>query len=742
MHRLLIYIALLLPSVLYGQPNQAAISGTVICNGEAVIGANIRFQDLNKGTSTDTTGAFIIENIEPGTYTLVVSAVGYQTYKQSISVKSGETISLDIKLTEAMGELDEVVVTTGTMRETYVKDSPVKVSVVKPARLQQGNASANFMDLVDHVNGLSTQLNCGVCGTNAIRINGVEGPNTAVLIDGMPVMGALASVYGLNGISPSIIDQIEVIKGPQSTLYGTQALGGVINIITKNPANTPTFSADLYGKSTREGNLNIAASPDIGRFQGFISGNLVRMEHYFDHNNDNFNDVPKRSRAALFGKGTLKGPHGEDRLNVALKLYGEDRTGGVESFTDDVRGSDEIYGESIYTRRAELLTDYRPAGFDQRLRIGGALTHHEQDSYYGTERYDARQQIAFGQATWNQQLTDALSLLSGATLRYETYNDNTPATSGGATRRLIPGVFSQGEYSLGDATLLAGLRVDHHSEHGYVTAPRFSAKYSPDPRTTFRLSSGTGFRVVNVFTEDHAALTGSRNVVFTEDLEPEQSRSLTASFEHILPLNANPLTISVDGFYTRFSNKIIPDYDQDPNLIVYENLDGFSVTRGASIELAHNFTALPVSYNAGFTLMDVYIRENGSQQALTYAPKFMGSIGASWHIQAADMDISYSGNLTGPKRMPDNYVENFGRNRWSPTYTTHDLKITREFTNVNSDNGIGIEGYISVENLFDFTQGSPLVDAATPFSPQFDTIYTWGPIVGRTFTLGARLNLR
>ena len=348
----------------------------------------------------------------------------------------------------------------------------------------------------------------------------------------------------------------------------------------------------------------------------------------------------------------------------------------------------------------------------------------------------------YGQATWDQAITGNINILAGTTLRFETYNDNTPATSDGANKRFIPGIFTQAEYSSGNTTLLGGIRFDHQSEHGLVTAPRFSAKYSASDYTTLRINGGTGFRVVNVFTEDHAALTGSRQVVFQENLEPEQSRSITASVEHIIPFGVNPLTIGLDGFYTYFSNKIIPDYDQDPDLIIYENLDGFSLTRGFSIALDQNFTSLPVSYNVSFTLMDVFTDENGTRRALTYAPGYTGSFGATYQLRSLDLTIGYSGNLVGPKRMPDNYVEEFGRDRWSPTYTTHDLKITKEFTNVNSANGVGLEAYISAENLFDYTQGSPLVDASNPFGPNFDTIYTWGPIIGRTFTVGARLNLR
>lgn len=739
---LLTFIILLFPLSVLAQENKGAIKGTVVNNGQPIPGVNIALEEIQKGAATDSDGQFVIRNIKTGAYHLIASAVGYTQFNQELTIEASETVELNIELTQKLEELGEVVV-TGTMRGTYVKESPVKVSVVTPKRLQQGKTSSNIMDLISNVNGLSTQLNCGVCGTNAIRINGVEGPNTAVLIDGMPIMGALASVYGLNGISPSIIDQVEVIKGPQSTLYGTQALGGVVNIITKNPANTPTFSADAYRKSTEETNINLAASPQIGRFESFISANGLHMGNYFDKNGDNFNDLVKRSRISVFGKGTLKGVDGKQRLNIAAKYYDENRTGGVKEFSDDIRGSDNIYGESIYTRRAELLTDYRPAGFDQRLRVSGAFTYHDQDSYYGTEHYVAQQKIVYGQATWDQSISDNLQVLSGATARFQTYDDNTPATSDGTDRRFIPGIFSQSELTIDNITLLGGLRIDHHSKHGFVTAPRFSAKYSPSDRTTMRISGGTGFRVVNVFTEDHAALTGSREVVFTENLDPERSQSITASAEHIIPFGANPLTVGIDGFYTQFSNKIIPDYDQDPNLIVYENLDGFSVTRGFSIDLDQNFTALPISYNTSFTLMDVFTEENGQRQALTYAPDFIGSVGATYQVQNLDLEFGYTGNLIGSKRMPDNYVQNFGRDRWSPVYTTHDIKIAKEFSNVNNPkNDIGIEAYLSAENIFDFTQGSPLIDASDPFSPQFDTIYTWGPIIGRTFALGARLNIR
>lgn len=726
----------------YGQSKRGGVKGSVTSDGEPLPGVNIYIKGTQKGNSTNRDGSYSIDKITEGKHTLIASFVGFKKVKREFNIKPGENTTIDVEMRQSTASMQQMVV-TGNARKTYVKDSPVKVDAIKPRRLIQSKVSSNIMDLIGSVSGLTTQLNCGVCNTNAIRINGIEGPNTAVLIDGMPMMGPLSHVYGLNSINPSLIERLEVIKGPQSTLYGSEALGGVVNIITKNTENTPTLSANVYRNTIQANNLDLSAATHSKRFDALIGGNGFYSDSFSDKNGDNFNDHTNKKRVTLFGKGNLRAEDGQKVLSIAAKYYNENRTGGVKGFSNKYRGTNILYGESIYTRRASVLADYRPQGFKQKLRIKGSFSYHDQDSRYGTESYIATQNIGFAQATWDESITENVQLLSGLTYRYKNYDDNTPATSAGTEAFYTPGAFAQADWTFGDFLARGGFRLDHHSEQGWVSSPRLSVKYNPSELTTLRVNYGTGFRVVNVFTEDHAALTGSRQVIFAEELKPEKAKSITASIEHIISFGANPLTVSIDGFYTKFSNKIIPDYDQDPNKIVYENLEGFSATRGFSIGLDQNFTSLPISYDASFTLTDVYTDENGTKRAITYAPNFTGNLGLTYRIKQADMSLNYEANLTGPKRMPDFYVNKFGRDQFSSTFTTHNFKITKEFSDVNtSKNGIGFEAYFSAENIFDFTQGSPLVDAGNPFSDDFDTIYTWGPVWGRTLTLGARLNIR
>ncbi|MDX1585651.1 MAG: TonB-dependent receptor, partial [Balneolaceae bacterium] len=215
------------------QPTSGRVTGTVTHNGEPVPGVNVGFKSHQLGSATDEEGRFVIKNIPAGIYQLEASAVGYKKVTKKIEILGGETKRVRLELEESLLELDRIVV-TGTMKETYVKDSPVKVNVVS-SRFLDKNPSGDIMESVGFINGLYNEVSCGVCGTSSIRINGMDGPYTSVLIDGMPIMGSLASVYGLNGINTGIIESIEIIKGPNSTLYGSEAMGGVINVRTKDP---------------------------------------------------------------------------------------------------------------------------------------------------------------------------------------------------------------------------------------------------------------------------------------------------------------------------------------------------------------------------------------------------------------------------------------------------------------------------------------------------------------------------
>jgi len=670
-------------------------------------------------------GRYLIVDVPAGEVTLSVSALGFGAVSRTVQVAEGETARLDVLLDVDAVPMDPIVV-TGTMSAMRVSESPVKVDVV-PAALLQRNATANLTESLGHINGLYTQVDCGVCYTNNIRINGMEGPYTGVLIDGMPIMGALASVYGFNGIDPALVQRIEILKGPQSTLYGTEAMGGVVNIITKDPRFTPEWSLDVTQSDVGQTNARIALAPSTGNLATLVSGSVIHNDNFIDDNADGFSDLTLDTRVSLFAKTNLY-REGREALSVAVKGYFEDRYGGPENWTEADRGSPTLYGESIRTNRAEVLA--RGALPVENLRAEGSYAFHQQDSFYGDVGYFATQHVGFGQLVWDPGRDGMNDWLVGASLRVDRYDDDTPATPAADTR-VIPGIFVENAViPLRNVTVLGGLRLDHQDRHGAILSPRLALKWRAARNTTLRANYGTGFRVVNLFTEDHAAITGAREVVIANDLEPEQSRSVTFNANQILEFGGSPMMVDLDLFHTRFSNKIIPDYDADPNQIVYANLSGSAVTRGVSLALNQNFGDTPFSYTLGVTLQDVYFEEGGVREDEFFATDYQGVWSASY-LFGGRVTADYTGSLIGPMRLPE-FEAPFTRPTRNDPYTVHNVQATV------ADVG-GFDVYLGVKNLFDFTQGSPLVDPGNPFGAAFDTSYIWGPILGRQLVFGLRL---
>lgn len=685
--------------------------------------------DGHPSATTGPDGRFRISAPSAGTVRLTAERLGSRSESVEVAIPSRGWLEVEVVLHGSAVELAPLVV-TGTLSETRVEDSPVKVDVVS-ARVLSRHAATSLMDGVGRINGLYPQVDCGVCYTNNIRINGMEGPYTAILLNGTPVMGALASVYGLNGIHPSIVERLEILKGPQSTLHGPEAMGGVVNIITKDPRFAPELALEATRSNLGETNAAVSWAPGAGRSGMLFSGSLVYNSEFVDQNGDGFSDLTLDTRVNLFGSAVLR-RQGRRIGSVAAKVYHEDRFGGVESWTSADRGSGEVYGESIRTDRVEVMGSFDGPWSDSRVEM--SASHHLQDSWYGDTAFSADQTIAFGRFLWDPPRGDSShDLLVGLAVSHDRYDDDTPATAA-PDRRWIPGLFAEDQFQVSDRwTLLGGLRADHHRSHGVIWSPRASVMWRPSHDATLRVNVGTGFRVVNLFTEDHAALTGAREVVVAEELDPERSTSVAFNYNQIIEFGTNPMMIDVDAFYTRFTNRIVPDYDADPNQIVYANLGGRrSVTRGVSFALNQNFgTSLPLFYSVGLTIQDVFLEGGGApREDEFFAADYRGVWSVSYDLRPG-LTVDYGGALTGPMRLP-RFEGPFHRPTRNDPYATHDLQLSWALNP-------GRELTVGVRNLGNFTQGSPLIDPARPFGDAFDTSYIYGPIVGRRVNVGLRI---
>ncbi|PLK45304.1 TonB-dependent receptor [Emticicia sp. TH156] len=713
------------------------IRGTVVSKDKPVSFASITIARTTVGAQANEDGKFVILNAPLGKQTLLVSSVGYKTKTLTINVPADKALNLQIEIEEENAQLNEIVV-TGTMKETGINESPAPIQILNPTFFRK-NPTPSLFESLSMVNGVRPQLNCNVCNTGDIHINGMEGPYTMVLIDGMPIVSALSTVYGLSGIPNSIVERIEVMKGPASTLYGSEAVGGLINVITKNPTKAPKLSFDWNTTSYLENNFDAGIKAKVGNATTLFSGNYFVFGNRVDINQDNFTDVTLQNRVSLFNKWSFQRPQNR-AFNLAARYVYEDRFGGEMQWQRINRGGSEVYGESIFTKRWELLGNYQLPFDKEKVTLNFSINQHDQNSVYGTTAYVAVQKIAFGQLLWDKKLHKNHDALFGATLRNTFYDDNTVITQtpgiGNAPDKIwLPGIFVQDEITAGTKNkLLVGLRYDYNSKHGGIFSPRFNWKYTPDKDNVFRLSLGNGYRVVNLFSEDHAALTGSRKVVIKNELKPERSYNANLDYHKFFALSNGYGNIQFNTFYTYFANKIIADYDQNPELVVYDNLKGYGISKGIAVNGEFAF-ASGIKAFIGATLMDVYrIEKDGTKINQIQTPNFTGNYSLSYAFEKAQLTVDLTGNLYSPMRLP--VVREYGDTRpeYSPWFGLHNIQLTKRLKN-------GLQLYGGLKNFTNFIPQHPIFRADAPFSEQFDPSYNYAPMQRIRGFIGARLNV-
>lgn len=711
--------------------------------GKTISGATVSIDGTKLSTSTDSTGRFTLESTTSRP-TLSIRAIGFLQFSERLDLRNKQDHTFT--LLTADQSIDEVVV-SGTLRAVSKLESPIPVEVYS-SQFFRSNPTPTIFESLQTINGVRPQVNCSVCNTGDIHINGLEGPYTMVLIDGMPIVSGLSTVYGLNGIPQALIERVEIVKGPASTLYGSEAVGGLINIITKNPTNAPRLSIEAFGTNWREYSMDAGGKFNVGGAQSLLGINYFNYANPIDKNGDNFTDVTLQDRFSLFNKWNFARADNKT-FSLAGRYVYEDRWGGEMNWNRSYRGGDEVYGESIYTSRWELMGIYDLPG-RENFSLSVSANGHNQNSVYGDTRYLADQKIMFGQLTWHKTIKNH-DILSGLAYRYTYYDDNTPATDN-VSKTHLPGIFVQDEITLHPQhKLLAGLRYDYNSLHGNILSPRLNYKWnSADKTHVLRVGIGNGYRVANIFTEDHAALTGARDVVFVGDLKPETSWNTNINYvKKFYGLNGSIFGIDASAFYSYFDNKIIPDYDSDISKIIYANLDGHAVSKGFSLNLdwAH-----PSGFKAmlGTTIMDVYSEENGQREWQMLTERFMGTWNIGYNLRRLGVTIDYTGNIIGPMRLPVLTSENPGdpvdpRPDKSKAWSIQNVQVTKHFNK-------GFEVFGGVKNLLNWTptKGIPFLISRTqdPFEKiddpsllPFDPSYVYGPNQGIRGFLGVRYNI-
>ncbi len=547
-------------------------------------------------TSTDATGHYKLTNVPVGEYKISASGVGYLTCSQTINITGDETLTINFEIEEDALQLEQVVV-TGNRNETKKRHSATLVNVVNKQIFELVGASC-LAEGLNFQPGVRVENNCQNCGFNQVRINGLDGHYSQILMNSKPVFSALAGVYGLEHIPATMIDRVEVMRGGGSALFGSSAIGGTINIITKDPV---TNSAEVSHTLTSIGlsgalDNNTVANGSIvsnnGRTGLFIYGQSRNRDEY-DHNDDGFSEIGKIDSKTI-GINSFFNLSQNSKLRAEYSGTNEFRRGGDNLSVPPHQAL--IAEQTDHNINAGNITyDIWSKDYRNRYNIYAALRDTRRDSYYGSNQdpnaYGSTHDlVAVGGAQYIHSF-DRLwfmpaELTGGIEYNYNYLNDVTIGYDHDVTQKVnIYSAYLQNEWRSEKWGFLIGARLDKHSLIDHViVSPRANIRFNPSQKLNFRLSYSTGFRAPQAFDEDfHIAIVGGERVVtkLADDLKQESSNSVSFSADWYHNFNKVATNFMLELFYTDlkdvFTIRMLDEFDEKGNQ-VQERYNGDSAT--------------------------------------------------------------------------------------------------------------------------------------------------------------------
>lgn len=733
------------------------IAGHVIVKGteEGIPFATVMILGTNRGAVSNEEGQFEFRKLAAGKYTLRVQVMGYKTQEKTITVSAEATSVVHFQMEEVSFTTDEVVV-SANRNEVSRKAAPVVVNVMS-AKLFETVNSTDLAKSLNFQSGLRVENNCQNCGFPQVRINGLEGPYSQILINSRPIISALSGVYGLEQIPVNMIERVEVVRGGGSALFGANAVGGTINIITKDPINNSfqvaSTMSNMNGKSWEQymgGNVSLVAKDNS---YGIALYETYRNRNPYDADGDGFSELGKLNMNT-FGMRAYYRPNYFSRINVEYHTTNEFRRGG-NKFNLQPHEAD-ITEQTKHIINSGGVSYDRYWGEKHKMSVYGSIQHTDRNSYYGAQK-DMNAYGKTNDLTWvvggmyvgnmDRCLFAPATFTGGVEYQSNSLHDVMTGYHRDMQQDVrIAGGFVQNEWRLNRWTMLVGARLDKHNliDHP-IFSPRVNFLYKPSDNLQARLTYSTGFRAPQAYDEDlHVTAVGGEGVQIrlADGLREERSNSFSGSVDWSFPMGHWQSNILLEGFYTDLHHVfVLEDIGEDQNgdkikerrngsgaKVYGVNLDA-KVAHGREAQLQLGFTVQRSRYNRA----EVWTSEGEEEQTTKRMPRTPDYYGYFTFTSAPlkNFDFSLSGTYTGKMIVPHmaGYIE---KSRMEHTPQFMDLNLKLNYTFVLKDH-IKMQVNGGVQNIFNSFQKD--LDKG-----EFrDAGYFYGPTQPRTYFVGIKI---
>ena len=703
-------------------------------NNQPIIGANVYWEGTQQGTTTDVDGAFELKT-RKSTNKLVVSYIGYETFVMPVT-NTDEPLVIKLK-----GEvsLEEVVISERKIGTIASRTSVLQTQKITYDELCRA-ACCNLAESFETNPSVDVSYADAATGARQIKLLGLAGTYVQMLTENYPNFRGAASLYGLDYVPGAWMESIQVSKGTSSVKNGYEALAGQINVEFKKPPTADIFSVNLFGSDAGRYEGNADASWHIN--DKVSTGLLVHYSNdkkQHDGNDDGFLDTPLREQVNLMNRWYHK-------LDNYVAQYGvrylhESRTGGHATkhhdFTDPYRVQLNTNRAELYTKQAYIIDKEKVESV--ALILSGS--YHEQKSMYDRTPYNVYQNNVYASLLYEKEFSPAHSLSTGLSMNYDGFNENLLQNDVRKVfdrTEVVPGAYVQYTYNLNDKLiLLGGIRADYSSLYDFFVTPRVHIKYNPFDWFHVRASAGKGFRTANILAENNFLLSSSRKMNIADNLDQEEAWNTGVNLSFYIPLFGKELTLTGEWYYTNFLKQVVVDMDSDAHAVSFYNLDGKSYSNSFQVEATYPFFrgfTLTAAYRYTDAKTD-YRNAEGVTQRLKkpLVSDYKALATASYQTPLKKWQFDLTGQFNGGGRMPTPDATN---PLWKPNfnaYTVVNAQITKYFRRWSV--------YVGAENLFDYKQSHPIIDAENPRGDNFDGSMVWGPVHGRKIYAGLRFNI-
>lgn len=743
----------------------AIIEGIVFGGDNPIPGATVYIKNSTIGASADINGEFKF-TVPKGNFIVVASALGFKSKELKVSVNINETKILNFELEEDLFGLEQVVV-TGTRTFKKQTNSPVIVNVIDSKLLNDVQA-CSLSEGLRFQTGLRIETDCQTCNYTQLRMNGLAGGYSQILINGRPIFSPLTGLYGLEQIPANMIDRVEVVRGGGSALYGSGAIGGTVNVITKIPKND-SFEVSYTHQSIKNAafeNILNANTTVVNMSEN--AGLSVFLNHrnrtMYDANDDNFSELPKLKNTS-FGINSFFMPTNNQKIEMSFGYLNEYRYGGEmvqkpafltqqsEERTHHVLMGTLDYQINFNSDNTSLITYFSAQKTNRDHYTGifpdeeNEIQNHLENPPYGISDVNTYQ----GGMQFNHKFLSFLNGFNTISIGTEFVEDKVYDEIEAynyliAQKTTNLGLFAQSDWEVSENwNVLAGIRADKHNFLNYfVFSPRVSLLYKPLERTQLRFTYGTGFKAPQAFDADlHIAFAGGgiSRIRLADNLKEEKSQSLTTSINYDKASENFIAGFTLEGFYTNLTDAFYQHpLGEDEFGEVYEKRNGDEATvKGVTLEVRANYNK-KVQLETGFTLQSskfseavVYSENLPSKKEFLRTPEAYGYATMTFNFSKkfnTAINFLYTGKMDvlhlagAPEQLTDEFVrsKSFAELGFKSTYTFNIEKLKT-----------GIQLYGGVKNMFDDYQSD--FDSGK----NRDSNYIYGPSMPRTYFLGLKL---